>query len=303
LKIRTVTAVFGVLVAWAALAPVVYGAAPKVGRATIAFNGKPAPTASASASGFSVVAGADGPQLALFGGGLVLALRRGEQVDIRIPMTAVPDEFTLAAEATLVSGAGADVELALDGAVLSAVYRFRLDEENVTVQPGGRDPHLVATLKTRNEKIQVGADGIDFDKDGNLLVANCGDATIEKIVLDGKGKAVKQTVFAGPGRMRSTDGIFYDARTEVLYVADILGNAVLAVSPAGKVTEVARNGDCTGANGLLDGPSEAVVRGDEIIVANFDRVFPGSVNTKPDKPYTLSVIKTGGTSEKNSREQ
>jgi hypothetical protein len=213
LKIRTVTAVFGVLVAWAALAPVVYGAAPKVGRATIAFNGKPAPTASASASGFSVVAGADGPQLALFGGGLVLALRRGEQVDIRIPMTAVPDEFTLAAEATLVSGAGADVELALDGAVLSAVYRFRLDEENVTVQPGGRDPHLVATLKTRNEKIQVGADGIDFDKDGNLLVANCGDATIEKIVLDGDydvfgdGSVV---VLSAPGHTPGHQCLFID---------------------------------------------------------------------------------------------
>ena len=189
-----------------------------------------------------------------------------------------------------------------DGAVLSAVYRFRLDEANVKIRPHG-DPHLVATLKTRNKELQVGADGIDFDKDGNLLVANCGDATIEKIVLDGKGKAVKQTVLAGPGRMKSTDGIFYDARTGLLYVADILGNAVFAVSADGTVTEVASNGDCTGANGLLDGPSEAVVRGDEIIVANFDRVFPGSVNTKPDKPYTLSVIKTGRTLGKDLRKK
>jgi len=116
MKIRTVTAVLGVLAVLGALAPVLHGAAPKVGRATVAFNGKPAPAASASASGFSVVAGADGPQLALFGGGLLLALRQGEQVDIRIPLTGVPGEFTLAAEATLVSGAGADVELALDGA-------------------------------------------------------------------------------------------------------------------------------------------------------------------------------------------
>lgn len=178
-----------------------------------------------------------------------------------------------------------------DGAVLSAVYRFRLDEENVTIRPGGSDPHRVATLKTYNDKLPVGADGIDFDKNGDLFVANCGDATIEKIVLDGKGKVVKKTVFVKSGRMKSADGIFYDARTGLLYVADILGNAIFAVSPGGTVTEVARNGDCTGADGLLDGPSEAVVRGDEIIVANFDRVFPGSVNTKHDKPYTLSVIK------------
>jgi len=90
LKGRTVTAVLGVLVAWSALAPVLQGAAPKAGRATITFNGKPAPPASASASGFSVVAGAGGPQLALYGGELLLALRQGERVDIRISLTAVP---------------------------------------------------------------------------------------------------------------------------------------------------------------------------------------------------------------------
>jgi hypothetical protein len=26
-------------------------------------------------------------------------------------------------------------------------------------------------------------------------------------------------------------------------------------------------------------------------VANFDRIFPGCVNTKSEKPFTLSVIK------------
>ena len=40
----------------------------------------------------------------------------------------------------------------------------------------------------------------------------------------------------------------------------------------------------------LDGPSEAVVRGDEVIVANFDRIFPGCVNTESERPFTLSVI-------------
>jgi hypothetical protein len=40
----------------------------------------------------------------------------------------------------------------------------------------------------------------------------------------------------------------------------------------------------------LDGPSEAVVRGDELIAANFDRIFPGSVNTQSNMPATLAVI-------------
>ena len=60
----------------------------------------------------------------------------------------------------------------------------------------------------------------------------------------------------------------------------------------GRVETVAQNGDCDGSGGLLDGPSEAVVRGRELIAANFDRVFPGCVNTKSNKPHTLAVIKT-----------
>ena len=180
-----------------------------------------------------------------------------------------------------------------DGAVLSAVYRFQLNEENVKGQPGGSDPHVIATLKTYDENIPVGADGIDFDKNGNLLVANCGDATIEKFVLDENGKAKQVVVFKDADKMKSSDGIFYDTRSGLLYVADILNNSVVTVTDKGEIAIVAINGDCTGANGLLDGPSEAVVRGNEIIVANFDRAFPGSVNTESDKPYTLSVIKTG----------
>lgn len=179
-----------------------------------------------------------------------------------------------------------------DGAVLSAVYRFKLDEQNVKVQPGGKDPHIIATMKTYDKDIQIGADGIDFDAKGNLLVANCGDATIEKIVFDDNGKEIERTVFGDADLMKSSDGIFYDTKTDLLYVADILNNSIVTVTPDGKIAVVAKNGDSTGANGLLDGPSEAVVRGNEIIVANFDRVFPGSVNTNPDKPYTLSVIKT-----------
>ena len=147
MKIRTVTAVLGVVLAWGALAPVLHAAAPKAGRATIAFNGKPAPPASASASGFSVVAGAGGPQLALYGGELLLALRQGERVDIRIPLTAVPGEFTLEAEATLVSGSDAEVQLALDGA---QPCRAALDGKTVrlTVTGGANGKPTTARLRT-----------------------------------------------------------------------------------------------------------------------------------------------------------
>jgi len=178
-----------------------------------------------------------------------------------------------------------------DGAVTSAVYRFRLDELNVQIKPGNDDPHLVTTLKTVCKEIPVGADGIDFDERGLLYVANCGDGTIERIALGAAGKPVRQEVLARPGSMRSADGIFYDRQTQRIYVADILANAIRSVTLDGRVETVAQNGDCDGSGGLLDGPSEAVVRGGELVAANFDRVFPGCVNTKPDKPYTLAVMR------------
>ncbi|MBN2291658.1 MAG: alpha/beta fold hydrolase [Pirellulales bacterium] len=178
-----------------------------------------------------------------------------------------------------------------DGAVKSAVYRFRLDEENVKVKPGGSDPHLVTTFKTYSKEIPVGADGIDFDEHGNLYIANCGDATIEKIMMDKSGRVVSQKVLAKSPAVKSADGIFYDSATKTIYVADILANAIQAVTLDGKVEVVAQDADSDGSGGQLDGPSEVVVRNGEIIAANFDRVFPGAVNTKPDKPYTLSIIR------------
>ena len=62
-----------------------------------------------------------------------------------------------------------------DGAEISGIYRFALDERNVQVVPGGSDPHLLATLKTECREIPVGADGIDIDEQGHVYVANCGD--------------------------------------------------------------------------------------------------------------------------------
>ncbi len=187
-----------------------------------------------------------------------------------------------------------DMGKTADGAVASAVYRFRLDERGVQVRAGGGDPHLVATLKTVCKDIPVGADGIDFDENGNLYVANCGDAVIEKIVLNEVGRVVRQEVLTAPNQMKSADGIFYDRSTQRIYVADILANAIRAVTLDGRVETVAEDGDNDGSAGQLDGPSEAVVRGQELIAANFDRVFPGCVNTKSEKPYTLAVISKPG---------
>lgn len=178
-----------------------------------------------------------------------------------------------------------------DERTLSAVFRFRLDEQNVQMQhPLSDDPHCIAVLETENPKIAVGADGIAFDSHGNLFVSNCGDAFLLKFTLDDNGKIISSQKFAQDPRMKSADGLYCDPRSDTIYVADILDNAIFAVTPRGDVQLVCANGDCHGANGTLDAPSEAIVRNSQLIIANFDRVFPGSVNTASEKPYTLSVF-------------
>ncbi len=93
-----------------------HAAAPEVGQASIKFGSHPAPAASASACGFSVVADVDGPQLALFAKKLLASLQQGEQVEVTVPLKGLSGTFTLSAEVTLVSGSEAAVELAIDGA-------------------------------------------------------------------------------------------------------------------------------------------------------------------------------------------
>jgi sugar lactone lactonase YvrE len=174
--------------------------------------------------------------------------------------------------------------------LVSGVYRFKLEEEGVLIKPDTHDSHLVATMKTYNKGLRFGADGMCFNSRGNLFVANFADGTINKLTLARGGRVVSNRLFARHPSMKSSDGLFCGA-SDVVYVADSLANAVFAVSPKGRVTKIAQNGNTDGADGGLDQPCEVLIRGDEMIVANFDMPFAGCVNTTFDRPYTLSRIR------------
>ena len=106
--------------------------------------------------------------------------------------------------------------------LVSGVFRFKLGEEKVKLaSPLKSDPHLIAALKTYNEKIPFGADGATFDDDGNLYIGNFADGTMHKITFDRKGKVTSNTIFAKDPCMKSTDGICFDSKGN-LYVAETL---------------------------------------------------------------------------------
>lgn len=177
------------------------------------------------------------------------------------------------------------------GLLVSAVYRFKLDDKNIQVKNTLEDPHIITTFLTQNKDCQYGADGIVFDKQGNLYVGNFGDGAIHRIVFDKDGKVIENKVVAkDPKQMRTTDGICMDDKGNI-YVADFSENAVAMVTPQGKVIRLAKSPDSDGANGELDQPGEPIIWNDMLVCTCFDKVTgPDKVNKKHDKPYTISYL-------------
>ncbi len=177
-----------------------------------------------------------------------------------------------------------------DEPLISGVYRFELDDRGIKVNNTLEDKNLLVTIKTLDPACQYGADGLDFDSKGNMLIGNFGDATIHKIGLDAKGNVTSKERFAKDDCMKSIDGICVDENDNI-YVADFSNNAICVVSPEGRVSVLAKSPDCDGSKGGLDQPGEPMIRGKELIVVNFDMVTgPDKLNTGHDDPQTISVI-------------
>jgi sugar lactone lactonase YvrE len=196
-----------------------------------------------------------------------------------------------------------------DGLLTSAVYVFPTTGRDISVTNTLDDPQILATFVTQNRHCQYGADGLVFDRYGNLFVGNFGDGALHKVKFDAEGKVASNTIFARtdwdysldpalPGfleratqaKMRTTDGICIDDQGNI-YVADFSNNAIAKVSPDGTMTVLAQNGDTDGQDGALDQPGEPIVWGETLIVTCFDKVTgPDKVNTQHDKPFTIVAL-------------
>lgn len=177
--------------------------------------------------------------------------------------------------------------------LISGVYRFAVSDRDIAVTNTEADTNLLFTVKTINPDVQYGLDGIVFDKEHNMYVGNFGDGSIHKITLDQSGKnVIDNRIWAqDTTQLKSTDGITIDADGN-LYVADFSVNAIAKITSDGKITRIAQSPDCDGSDGGLDQPGEPIIWNGMLIISCFDAVTdPGKVNTKHDKPYTLSSLK------------
>ena len=177
------------------------------------------------------------------------------------------------------------------GLLVSCVYRFGLDEENIQITNTLEDKHILTTVLTHNKDCQYGLDGIAFDHDGNLLVGNFGDGAVHKVVFNPDGSVKENNVWAkDPKQLQTTDGMIMDEKGN-LFIADFSANAIARVSPDGTVTRIAQSPDSDGFNGELDQPGEPIIWKGKLIITCFDLVTgPGIVNTQHEMPATLAEL-------------
>lgn len=178
------------------------------------------------------------------------------------------------------------------GLLVSCVYKFGLEDKNIQVTNTLEDKNILTTFITMNKDCQYGADGIEFDTQGNLYVGNFGDGAVHRIMFNKDGSVKENKVWAkDPEQLQTTDGIIRDANGN-LYVADFSANAVAKITPEGKVMRIAQSPDSDGFNGELDQPGEPIVWNGKLILSCFDLVTgPDKINTKHELPATLSELK------------
>ena len=183
--------------------------------------------------------------------------------------------------------------------LLSGIYAFKIDElkSGCLILPSydehNPERHLMEVFRSSG-RLGFGADGVTVDGKGDLYTSIMEDGLIYKTSFDDKGEPVETSLFAKSNDMVSAAGIVWRKKDHLIYVADVLNNAVHKVDMNGNVMTLYQNSDTDGANGSLNLPSEVLIRGNELIVVNTGMPWEDTsgvlLNTKIDEPYTISVI-------------
>lgn len=134
-------------------------AAAEFGQAEVALSGKPAPPPSSSACGFSLLAGGDGPQVALMEPRcmFIASVRPGEAVSVAIPIRGVQGSFSVTARAMVCCGEHVEASLSLDG---GSTHREVLRDGQVLLkasrQQGPQDVivHLKASARSGESAVR-----------------------------------------------------------------------------------------------------------------------------------------------------
>ena len=203
-----------------------------------------------------------------------------------------PNGLRIRGEYIYVTQSTLELEKTESGKLLSCVYCFHLDDENIHCTNTLADENILCTFITENPLCQYGVDGIIFDREGRLIIGNFGDGSVWRLTLSARGDKMidKQLWCCDPERLKTTDGMTMDQYGNI-YVADFSANAIGKIAPDGTITRIAQSPDCTGWEGGLDEPGEPCFWNGKIIVSCFDCVVDDQkVNTAHEVPATMAML-------------
>jgi sugar lactone lactonase YvrE len=142
---------------------------------------------------------------------------------------------------------------------------FRIAASGGAAQPAVQIEKFVRTLPDGKTLQQIVTNGLAFDGQGVLHVADTARGALWKVAISADGKGATPVLLAQSALLEGGDGVAFD-RAGRLWVASNELNAVVAVTPAGAVQPISRNASA----GPLEFPSAIVFVGNRAYVSNFD---------------------------------
>lgn len=142
---------------------------------------------------------------------------------------------------------------------------LRIPAAGGAAEPAVQIERFVRTLPDGKTQQAIVANGLAFDAQGVLHVADTARGALWKVALGSDGKAAASAMLVQNPLLEGADGMAFN-RAGRLWVASNELNAVVTVTPAGAVQSVARNGSA----GPLEFPGSVVFVGDVAYVVNFD---------------------------------
>lgn len=142
---------------------------------------------------------------------------------------------------------------------------FRVGAGGGAAQPVAQIEPFERTLADGKTKQAIVANGLDFDAQGVLHVADTARGAVWTVRLGADGKGAAPVLLAKSPTLEGADGLAFDKRGRAWVAVNEL-NAIVAVSASGALQPIARNGSA----GPLEFPSALVFVGDVAYVSNFD---------------------------------
>jgi sugar lactone lactonase YvrE len=142
---------------------------------------------------------------------------------------------------------------------------YRTGPEGGKAQVFAQIPLHTRVLPDKKTEQAITANGIVFDKQGTLYVADTARGAIWKLAINANGTAGQPALMTQSALLEGADGPAFDPQGN-LWVAANERNAVVLVQPDGKVFDIQKND----SKGPLEFPTAVVFVGATAYVSNFD---------------------------------